>query len=62
MLVDLPRRRGGVAAYEDAIAQYHEGVERLWASLKNEKVYQRVFATRQEAKDAVFEWIVVWYN
>jgi transposase InsO family protein len=37
-------------------------VESLWASLKNELVYQRTFATRQEARDAIFEWIVVWYN
>ena len=37
-------------------------VESLWASLKNELVYQRTFATRQEARDAVFEWIEVWYN
>jgi putative transposase len=37
-------------------------VESLWASLKNELVFQRTFATRQQAKDAVFEWIVVWYN
>ena len=36
--------------------------ESLWASFKNELVYQRTFATRQEAKDAVFEWIQVWYN
>jgi putative transposase len=37
-------------------------VESLWASLKNELIYQRTFATRQEARDAIFEWIVVWYN
>jgi transposase InsO family protein len=37
-------------------------VESLWASLKNELVYQRTFATRQAARDAIFEWIVVWYN
>jgi putative transposase len=37
-------------------------VESLWASLKNELVYQRTFATRQQAMDAVFEWIVIWYN
>ena len=37
-------------------------VESLWASLKKELVHQRTFATRQEAKDAVFEWITVWYN
>ena len=37
-------------------------VESVWASLKNELVYQRSFATGQEAKDAIFEWIEVWYN
>ena len=37
-------------------------VESLWASLKNELVFQRNFATKQEAKDAIFEWIEVWYN
>lgn len=37
-------------------------VESLWASLKNELIYQRTFATRQQARDAIFEWIVVWYN
>ena len=37
-------------------------VESLWASLKNELVFQRTFATRQQAKDAIFEWIEVWYN
>jgi len=37
-------------------------VESLWASLKNELVFQRTFVTKQEAKEAIFEWIVVWYN
>lgn len=37
-------------------------VESLWASLKKELVFQRKFATKQQAKDAIFEWIVVWYN
>ena len=37
-------------------------VESLWASLKNELVFQRNFATRQQAKAAIFEWIEVWYN
>ena len=36
--------------------------ESLWAGLKNELVFQRKFATRQQAIDAIFEWIVVWYN
>jgi len=34
----------------------------VWASLKTELVYQRYFATKQEAIDAIFEWIEVWYN
>ena len=37
-------------------------VESLWASLKNELVFQRNFTTKQEAKDAIFQWIEVWYN
>jgi len=37
-------------------------VESPWASLKNELVFQRTFATKQEAKDAIFEWIEAWYN
>jgi len=37
-------------------------MESVWASLKTELVYQRNFATKQEAIDAIFEWIEVWYN
>jgi putative transposase len=37
-------------------------MESLRASLKTECVYQRRFATKQEAMDAIFEWIEVWYN
>jgi transposase InsO family protein len=37
-------------------------VESLWASLKNELVFQQNFQTKQQAKEAIFEWIVVWYN
>ena len=37
-------------------------MESVWASLKTELVYQRKFATKQEAMDAIFEWIEVWYN
>jgi transposase InsO family protein len=37
-------------------------VESLWATLKTELVYQREFETKQQAADAVFEWIEVWYN
>ena len=28
------------------------------AGMKKEPVFQRTFATKQEAKDAIFEWIV----
>ena len=37
-------------------------VESLWAGLKTELVYQQKFATRQAARDAIFEWIEVRYN
>lgn len=37
-------------------------VESLWASLKCELVYQRKFKTKQEAQQAIFQWIVIWYN
>jgi len=37
-------------------------VESLWASLKNELVFQRIFETKQQAMDEIFQWIVVWYN
>jgi transposase InsO family protein len=32
------------------------------SSLKCELVYQRKFKTKQEAQQAIFEWIVIWYN
>lgn len=37
-------------------------VESFFASLKRELIYRRSFATRDEARCAVFEWIAVWYN
>jgi transposase InsO family protein len=37
-------------------------VESFFASLKRELIYRRSFATREEARSAVFEWIAVWYN
>jgi transposase InsO family protein len=47
---------GAVAtAFDNAIA------ESFWASLKRECVQGRVFATRAEARRAVFRWIN-WYN
>ena len=37
-------------------------VESFFASLKRELIHRCVFATREEARTAVFEWIAVWYN
>ena len=36
--------------------------ESFFHSLKTELVYRTKFKTRQEAKQAIFEWIEVWYN
>ena len=36
--------------------------ESFFASLKRELVYRTTFATREEARMAIFEWIAVWYN
>ena len=36
--------------------------ESFFASLKRELVYRTTFATREEARGALFEWIAVWYN
>lgn len=37
-------------------------MESFWSSLKNELVHRRRFATRAEARVALFEWIEVFYN
>lgn len=37
-------------------------VESFWSSLKYETVYHRRFATRSEAKSALFDYIEVFYN
>jgi putative transposase len=37
-------------------------VESFFASLKRELIHRCQFATREEARSAVFEWIAVWYN
>ena len=36
--------------------------ESFFATLKRELVHRRRFATRQEARSAVFAWIETWYN
>jgi putative transposase len=40
----------------------HAPVESFFASLKRELIHRQTFATREEARSAVFEWIAVWYN
>ncbi len=37
-------------------------VESFFHSLKTELVYRKNFKTREEAKQAIFEWIETWYN
>ena len=37
-------------------------MESFWSSLKRELVHRYQFATRAEAKAAIFEWIKVFYN
>ena len=37
-------------------------IESFWSSLKFETVYHRKFATRTEARTALFEYIEVFYN
>lgn len=36
-------------------------MESTWSSLKRELVYETHFTTREEARQAIFEWII-WYN
>jgi transposase InsO family protein len=37
-------------------------IESFFASLKRELVERCRFATREEARGAIFEWIEAWYN
>lgn len=37
-------------------------VERFFSSLKRELTCRARFATREQARAAIFEWIEVWYN
>jgi putative transposase len=37
-------------------------IESFWATLKKELVHQTTFATREEARSAIFEFIEVFYN
>lgn len=42
-------------SYDNAIS------ETVWASLKRELVHEANFSTKEEARQAIFEWII-WYN
>lgn len=37
-------------------------MESFWATLKTELIHQRKFATRQQAKQSIFEYVEVFYN
>ena len=37
-------------------------MESFWSSLKRELVHRVEFATRAEARAAIFEWIEIFYN
>ena len=37
-------------------------MESFWSTLKTERVYQEHYATREEAKASIFEYIEVFYN
>ena len=37
-------------------------IESFFSSLKTECVYQQVYQSRSEAKQSIFEWILVFYN
>jgi transposase InsO family protein len=37
-------------------------MESFWSSLKRELIHRRHFATRAEARAAIFEWVEVFYN
>ena len=40
----------------------HALMESFWSTLKRELVHRFAFATRAEARVAIFEWIEVFYN
>ncbi|MDQ3398687.1 MAG: IS3 family transposase, partial [Deinococcota bacterium] len=53
----LPSFSGKGACFDNAV------IESFWATLKRELVYpQKRFATRKEARTAIFEFIEIYYN
>ena len=52
----LPSFTGKGACFDNAV------IESFWATLKRELVFQERFATRDEARAAIFEFVEVYYN
>lgn len=60
---DLLRRHGAVASMSRAGNCYDNAkMESFWATLKSELIGDHVFATRAEAKSAIFGYIEIFYN
>jgi transposase InsO family protein len=57
-------RRRGILISMSRVGDCYDNApqESLWGKLKQELVHGRRFATRAEARAAVFEWIEVFYN
>ncbi|KVT76647.1 integrase [Burkholderia ubonensis] len=41
---------------------YNAPIESFWGTLKNELVYHQRFATREQARHAISEYIEIFYN
>lgn len=60
---DLLKSRGVVQSMSRAGDCYDNAMmESLWATLKKELTQHETYATRAQARGAVFEWIEVWYQ
>lgn len=60
---DLLASRGVVQSMSRAGDCYDNAMmESLWATLKKELIQHETYATRADARAAVFEWIEVWYQ
>lgn len=60
---ELLKSRGIVQSMSRAGDCYDNAMmESLWASLKKELIQHEAYATRAEARAAVFAWIEVWYQ
>ena len=60
---ELLRRHGAVSSMSRAANCYDNAkMESFWATLKGELIGDHLFATRAEAKSALFDYIEVFYN